>query len=108
MLIKACDTDILVVAVNVFEALKDAGLETLWVEFGQGQSIRWLPIHDTVVNLGPEKASGILFFHAFPGCDVVSAFRGKRKKTAWQAWDVFPEVSPVFKKLSQFRCKNPK
>lgn len=76
VLIKACDTDILVVAVNVFATLHNAGLERLWVEFGQGQSIRWLPIHDMVVNLGPEKSSGMLFFHAFTGCDVVSAFRG--------------------------------
>ena len=74
----------------------------IWVEFGQGQSVRWLPIHDMVVNLSPEKSSGMLFFHAFTGCDVVSAFRGKGKKTAWQAWDVFPEVSPVFTKLSQY------
>ncbi|KAL0198142.1 hypothetical protein M9458_006682, partial [Cirrhinus mrigala] len=102
VLIKACDTDILVVAVNVFATLQDAGLEKIWIEFGQGQSIRWLPIHDMVVNLGPEKSSGMLFFHAFTGCDVVSAFRGKSKKSAWQAWEVCPEVSPVFKKLSQY------
>ena len=102
VLIKACDTDTFVVAVNVFATLQDAGLEMIWVEFGHGQSLRWLPIHDMVVNLGPEKSSGMLFFHAFTGCDVVSAFRGKGKKTAWQAWDIFPEVSPVFKKLSQY------
>ncbi|RXN30245.1 Venom prothrombin activator pseutarin-C non-catalytic subunit [Labeo rohita] len=102
VLIKACDTDILVVAVNVFATLQDAGLEKIWIEFGQGQSIRWLPIHDMVVNLGPENSSGMLFFHAFTGCDVVSAFRGKSKKSAWQAWEVCPEVSPVFKKLSQY------
>ena len=80
VLIKACDTDILVVAVNILATLQDAGLELIWVEFGQGQSIRWLPIHDMVVNLGPEKSSGILFFHAFTGCDVVSAFRGEGKR----------------------------
>ena len=40
VLIKACDTDILVVAVNVFATLQNAGLVMLWVEFGQGQSIR--------------------------------------------------------------------
>ena len=83
VLIKACDTDILVVAVNGFATLHAAGLKMLWVEFGQGQSIRWLPIHDDmVVNLGPEKSSGMPFSHAFTGCDVVSAFSGKGKKTA--------------------------
>lgn len=40
----------------------------------------------------------MLFFHAFTGCDVVSAFRGKGKKSAWQIWG----VSHVFSKLSQY------
>ena len=102
VLIKACDTDILVIAVGVFASLQDAGLERLWVEFGQGQSLRWFPIHDLVMNLGPEKSRGMLFFHAFTGCDVVSAFRGRGKTTAWQTWAVCPEVSPIFSKLSQY------
>ena len=102
VLIKANDTDILVVAVSNFAILQDAGLEMLWIEFGHGHSIRWLPIHDMVLNLGPEKSKSMMFFHAFTGCDVVSAFRGKGKKTAWQAWDVCPEVTHVFKKLSSY------
>lgn len=93
MLIKACDTDILVIAVSVFATHQDAGLEELWIEFGQGQSIRWLPVHYLVKNLGPEKSIDILFFHAFTGCDVVPTFHGKGKKTAWQTWHVWPEVS---------------
>ena len=44
----------------------------------------------------------MLFFHAFTGCDTVSAFCNKGKKTAWQTWDVCPEASPVFSKLSQY------
>ena len=102
VLIKACDTDILVIAVGVFASLQDIGLEKLWVEFGQGQSIRWFPIHDLAMNLGQEKCSGMLFFHAFTGCDVVSAFRGRGKTTAWQTWAVCPEVGPVSCKLSQY------
>ena len=53
-------------------------------------------------HVGPEKTKGILFFHAFTGCDTVSAFHNKGKKTAWQTWDVFPEASPIFAKLSQY------
>lgn len=44
----------------------------------------------------------MIFFHAFTGCDVVAAFKGKGKKTAWQIWDNCPQVSEVFKKLSQY------
>lgn len=42
------------------------------------------------------------FFHAFTGCDVVSAFRGRGKTTTGQTWAVSPEVSEFFGKLSQY------
>ena len=38
-------------------------------------------------------------FHAFTGCDTVSAFCGRGKKTAWNIWKVYPEVIKVFKEL---------
>ena len=30
----------------------------------------------------------------------MSAFRGKGKIAAWQTWNVYPEASPLFTKLS--------
>ena len=33
---------------------------------------------------------------------MVTTFRGKGKKSAWQTWDVFDEVTETFSKLSQF------
>ena len=58
-------------------------------------------MHELTSTLAPERSSGILFFfHAFTGCDTVSAFRGKGKTSAWQTWDVCPEASDVFTKLS--------
>jgi hypothetical protein len=53
-------------------------------------------------SIVPEKSKGLLFFHAFTGCDVVSAFRGKGKRSAWQTWNVCPEASTVYRKLSQY------
>ncbi|KAJ8375399.1 hypothetical protein SKAU_G00059790 [Synaphobranchus kaupii] len=81
---------------------KELGLEKLWIAFGQGGNLRWIPIHELSLSVGPEKIRGILFFHAFTGCDVVSAFRGKGKKSAWQTWDVCTEASDVFMKLSKY------
>ena len=59
-------------------------------------------MHGLCHYMGQEKAKGMLFFHAFTGCDTVSAFRNKGKKTAWQTWDICPKASPVFSKLSQY------
>ena len=100
VMIKANDTDVLVIAVAIFPHLQESGLQELWLAFGQGRTLKWFPVHELITSLTPEKTKGILFFHAFTGCDTVSAFRGKGKKSAWQTWDVFPEVSEVFMKLS--------
>ena len=100
--IKANDTDIVVNAVSVLPQLQDIGVETLWNAFGHGVGMKWIPIHELPNAIGPTRARGIMYFHAFTGCDVVSAFRGKGKKSAWQTWDVFDEVAATFSNLSQF------
>ena len=97
IMIKANDTDILVIALSIFPSLQD-----LWVAFGHGVSLRWIVVHDLYHVIGPVKTKGIIFFHTFTGCDTVSAFRNKGKKTAWQTWDIFPEASLIFSKLSQY------
>ena len=60
-----------------------------------------VPVHDLCCTLA-EKSKGMLFFHAFTGCDVVSAFRGKGKKSARQTWDVCDDASGFFSKLSHY------
>ena len=42
------------------------------------------------------------FSHAFSGCDVVPAFHGKGKESAFQTWSVRDEVSKTFTKVSQY------
>ena len=54
--------------------------------------------------MGPEKASALPFFHAFNGCDTTSAFCGIGKKTAWDVWEIFPQVTTVFSSLSKKIC----
>ncbi len=101
-MIKACDTDILVLAVSVFETLQDAGLEELWIEFGQGQSIRWLPVHDMVEHIGPEKSRGHTF--SFTPSLAVMSYQPfvVKAKSCMANMGMCPEVSHVFQKLSQY------
>lgn len=101
IIIKANDTDVLVIAISVLPSLQELGLEKMWIAFGQGAKMRWIPVYEVVSAIGLEKAGGIPYFHAFTGCDVVSAFRGKAKKSAWQTWNVFDDVSETFTNLSQ-------
>lgn len=99
LIIKANDTDVVIIAVSLLPSLQQLGLKSMWIAFGQGASTRWIPVHEVVSAIGPQKASGLLCFHAFTGCDVVSAFHGKGKKSAWLTWDVCDEVSEIFTKL---------
>ena len=78
-------------------SLQELGLEKLWIEFGQGASAQWIPVHEMVSSIGPEKVGGILFFHAFAGCDVVSGFRGK---------ETFKKLSNCPQETGELRCPN--
>ena len=103
LVIKANDTvDIVVIAVSVLPQLQEISVETLWTAFGHRVGVKWIPIHELLNATRHARASGIMYFHAFIGCDVVSAFRGKGKKSAWQTWGVFDEVRETFSNLSQF------
>ena len=78
LIIKANDTDVLIISVSVLPSLQNLGLQKLWIFFGVGAKLRWIPIHD--MTIGSDKSKGMIFFHAFTGCDVVSAFHGKGKQ----------------------------
>ena len=73
-----------------------SGRRSLLWQMGQ-----WVPVRDLCCTLA-EKSKGMPFFHAFTGCEVISAFHGKKKKSAWQTWDVCDKASGVFSKLSQY------
>ena len=54
-----------------------------------------MPVHVVASSLGPSKASALPMFHALTGSDTVSFFRNRGKKSAWDVWNVFPELTPV-------------
>ena len=101
LMVKASDTEILVIAISVHCLTASTSMDWSATVVG-GCNLRWFPVHDLYLSIGLEKSKGILFFHAFTGCNVVSGFRSKGKKSAWQTWDVCVEASDVFAKLSQY------
>ena len=56
--------------------------------------------HGIALTLGPDKASVLPLFHALTGCDSISFFEGRGKKTAWDVWEVFSELTPALKELN--------
>ena len=68
------DTDVLVLAVSTVVSLEDT---EIWVAFGTGKHLRYIPAHDIAKELGYEKALSFPMYHAFTVCDTVSSFAGR-------------------------------
>ena len=66
VIIRTVDTDVVVLAIGHFLALR---LDELWVRFGVGTHFRQITLHVIVKNVD-EKL--LMFFHAVNGCDTVS------------------------------------
>ena len=79
VMISTSDTDIVVISIAMFANLQ---LNELWLAFGVGKHLRYIPIHQIAEQLGEQRCKSLLFFHAFTGCDQVSAFTGCGKTTA--------------------------
>ena len=69
--------------------------DELWITYGSGKNVQNI----LAISLGPDKASTLPIFHAPIGCDTVSSFRGRGKKTAWDVWNLFSQLKLVLKVL---------
>ena len=94
--VRTVDTDIVILAISMF---REINLEELWLAFGTGSNFKHIPIHEVVVNMDPRICATLPMFHAFTGCDTVSSFCGRGKKTAWNTWKVYPEVIEAFEEF---------
>lgn len=97
VLLRTVDTDVVVLAVA---AAVQINIQELWVAFGTGRNLRYIPAHEIATSLGPDKSRALPVFHAYTGCDTVSFFSTKGKKSAWDTWAAFEEVTPTFLNLS--------
>ncbi|KAG7160441.1 hypothetical protein Hamer_G001691 [Homarus americanus] len=47
-------------------------------------------------SLGPEKCKALPFLRTFSGCDTVSYFAGRGKRSVWEVWKAFYEATSTF------------
>lgn len=103
ILIYSTDTDVVVLAVSFFHALRSKGLQNLWILYGAGKNQKYIPIHQISEQLGEKKSVALRGFHAFTGCDMVSAFSSKGKRSAWKTWNTYNEATVAFAAISHPR-----
>ena len=94
LVIRTVDTDVVVLAIWYFPALR---LDELWVRFGVGTHFRQIAIQEIVKNVN-EKTQ--MLFNAVSGCDTVSSCLGHGNKSAWLAWRYCPSAIDAFLDLS--------
>ena len=83
-------------AISVIPSLN---INELWVAFGSGRHLRYIPTHLIALSLGPEKSKSLPLFHAYTGCDTVSYFANRGKKTAWDVWKTYDSVTEAFQSV---------
>ena len=91
--IRTVNTDVLALAVTAAHRLNINGL---WIAFGVGNNFHYIPAHEIVKALGPNRCIALPMFHAFTGCDTVSSFGGRGKRTAWDTWKAYYDVTAAF------------
>ena len=74
-------------------------IEELWVSFGIGAHFRHLLIH-IIANSLCVKAIPLMLFHSLTGCDTVSSFLRRGKRSARLAWITCAAVTDSFLTLS--------
>ncbi|XP_034062878.1 uncharacterized protein LOC117540355 [Gymnodraco acuticeps] len=87
--IRTVYTDVVVLAVASFSKIAP---DELWVAFGVGSSFHYIAVHEIVATMNPTKCLTLPVLHAF-------TLAGRGKKTAWETWKSFPEVTGAFNEL---------
>ena len=87
------DTDVVVLAIASANCLN---ISELWIAFGAEKSFRFIAAHEITKALGPDRCADLPMFHTFTGCDTVSCFGGKGKKTAWATWATYGDITIAF------------
>ena len=104
--VRTVDTDVVVVLIGVFhKLLLSQPKADIWVAFGVGKNYRLYSINALSTSLGTKRSQALPMPHTISGCDTTSAFWGKGRKSFWQAWMAFEEVTDTFVSLASHPFK---
>ncbi|KAG0724638.1 hypothetical protein GWK47_040164 [Chionoecetes opilio] len=99
-LVRTVDTDVVVILIGKYHSLTSQHqMAAIWVAFGTGKNFMYLDINAICYALGKDRSTALPMFHSFTGCDTTSAFFGKGKKSVWEAWNAYVEVTEAFNNL---------
>ena len=68
----------------------------MFLSFGAGKSFRFLVCHEMTRALSSDWCIALPTFHVSTECDTVSCFARRGKRTAWDTWNAYGNVTPAF------------
>jgi len=71
-----------------------------WDSIWSRKKFRYILVHEIVKAIGPRKSQALPMFYAYTGCNTVSAFATRGKKSAWDTWMAYEDVISTFLALS--------
>ncbi|KAJ3599931.1 hypothetical protein NHX12_033885 [Muraenolepis orangiensis] len=92
-LVHTVDTD---VVVKFHALITKYPAADIWVAFGTDKYYTYHHINTIFHTLGKDRSTALPVFHCYTGCDTTSAFCRKGKRSAWDAWNSYPEVTQAF------------
>ena len=102
--VRTADTDVIFILLGFMSQFyNNDNRIKIFCDFGTGDHREVIPIHSMHQRLGEEICLGILFFHAFTGCDSTSSFFEMTKKKWFERWLSCPmsdKVTTAFQQLS--------
>lgn len=95
--VRTVDTDVVVILIGKLnDLLEICPSADIWAAFGTGKDYKCISINEISKSLGSEVTTSLPVFHSFTGCDTVSSFHGRGKKSAWEAWKAYTDVTEAF------------
>ena len=105
ILIRTVDTDVIVILIGQFHNIIDQYHNAqLWVAFGTGKNFYYYSINSICETLGRLKSPlspSISRIYRIRRHDTTSSFFGKTKKSGWNTWEAYPEVSTAFLHMTE-------
>ena len=68
----------------------------VWISLAMGKHLQLTVLMPSVHLLVPDTSRAMPLLHSLTGCDTTSYFMGRGKKSAWEAWKSYREVTDAF------------
>ena len=82
------------------------GAEKLWVSYGMCTTFCYIPIHTLAERMPANRIKALMAFHSFTGCDTTSYFLGVGKRTIYNNWSNYPELTTVLSNITSLPDKD--